>query len=249
MAADSGNWLSLDNAETTVSAMAIPDLVRAAEREGVSGWTQPVLAHPWNPVVLVEGEIDADVLTHVAGMSGRNHIRFLPLPRLDVAEQGAGKDSIISYLKRNQQLIANRLQEAPLLVLLDWEVSGQDLTKARNAYGTNGSERVLRMDPGACDPLLGPDFKGIERFYPARVVKDAHSAGRIVIGFAPSPQPYSVSSTQLKAAKGYLRSEVLRTTSASDLAPLFKVVAQVEKSILACTQNQRALFDTSADEQ
>jgi len=241
MASDSGSWLELRDAGTTVRSVTIPELVRSAEQEGVSGWTHPILAHPWNTVVLVEGEIDAAVLSHVAGLSARDHLRFLPLPRLDESEAAGGKDSIASYLKRHQRLTANRPPEAPLLVLLDWEVSEDDLRKARSAYGSGGQDRVLRMDSSVCDPRMTGDFAGIERFYPARIVHEAQIAGEIVVGVG-NDGNYSVSKAQLSTAKGKLRSRLLATTSPQELRPLSRAIDAVEACILRSRKAQRDLF-------
>jgi hypothetical protein len=72
---------------------SVPDLVRDAEVKGVSGWTQPILAYPGSPVVLVEGYYDTEALYHTARIAGDVNVRFLTLPGLDPAERsGQGLD-------------------------------------------------------------------------------------------------------------------------------------------------------------
>jgi hypothetical protein len=100
------------------------------------------------------------VLYHTAALAGFDHFRFLTLPGLDATEKGGGKDPIIQYLKRNGALIRNRPREAPLVVLLDWEVSDQDLKRARDAYGAGSADRVIAMNADHCDLLLRQRFKG-----------------------------------------------------------------------------------------
>lgn len=231
MAADTGYWVELTGAETTVDRRPISKLSRAAEVEGVSGWVHPVLSFPWNPVVLVEGYLDVEALAHVAALTGYEQLRILTLPNLDAGERGNGKDSITSYLKRNQGLVQNRPREAPLIVLLDWEVSPQELQTARNAYGAGGQNHVLRMESSHCHPRLGTDFKGIERFYPPSVVERAHTAGEIVIGVPlDSAHPYSVSAAQLSRAKSTLLKHLKDVNDLAQLQPLTRVLQDVDRA-------------------
>lgn len=229
MATNRGYWTEITRGQTKVSPMPIPQLTRAAEIRGVSGWVHPILSFPWNPVVLVEGAIDVDVLSHAASLAGSEHLRFLSLPGLDPTEARGGKDAIIVYLRRNKALLQNRPSEAPLLVLFDWEVSKQELQKAKIAYGGGADRYVLGMDDGHCDALLSSDFKGIERFYPPKVFLDAHTAGELVLGIA-TGKPYSISKEQLNKAKNFLRDRLLQMDSLEKLKPLIKVILDLEKA-------------------
>ncbi|GJQ22198.1 MAG: hypothetical protein HBSIN02_25530 [Bacteroidia bacterium] len=241
MAADSGSWVDLKDSSTDLSQMSIQSLVKASETHGVTSWVHPILSHPWNPVILVEGPDDAEVLTHVASLAGYAHLRFVALPTLDPSEPSGGKDSIVTYLKRHQALIRNRQREAPLIVLLDWDVSKVELGKAQTAYGANGVDHVLHMNHSYCDPLMGPDFKGIERFYPPRIALEAHNAGELVLGIS-GPKPYSISKTQLDSGKHHLLRRFKQVTDPTELKPLQKVLLDVDKSVLAAVTPQRSLF-------
>lgn len=227
MAAENGYWTEIVKGQTNVSPMPIPELTRAAEVRGVTGWVHPILSFPWNPVVLVEGPIDVDVLYHAAAIAGSEQLRFLWLQGLDPTEKQGGKDAIISYLRKNQGLIQNRPSEAPLVVLFDWEVSAQDLQKAKKAYGARADDYVLSMNANHCDPLLGKTFKGIERFYPPKVILDAHKAGEMAVAF-PKSGPYSVAPDELNKAKNFLRKRLLHVDSTTELKPLMQVIADLE---------------------
>lgn len=96
MAADNGYWAELNQGESKFERLAIPELTRAAETKGVAGWVHPILYFPWNPVVLTEGPIDSEVLSHVATLAGIDHLRFVCLPELDSKEKRGGKDKIIT---------------------------------------------------------------------------------------------------------------------------------------------------------
>ncbi len=229
MAADSGYWVELNGGESTFENLSIPELTRAAEVRGVGGWVHPILYFPWSPVVLTEGPIDSAVLAHVARLAGFDHIRFVCLPELDTTEKRGGKDKIVTFLKNSLGLVQNRAKEAPLIVLLDWEVSDQDLKKTRDAYGSGGDRYVLRMNASHCNSLMGSDFKGIERFYPPECVIDAHSAGELILGVR-SGKPYSISKEQLESGKGHLRRRVLGIDDLSKLAELSHLVVEVDQT-------------------
>jgi energy-coupling factor transporter ATP-binding protein EcfA2 len=242
MASDAGYWLALNEGETSTVAKTIPELTKAAEMEGVSGWVHPVLSFPWNPVVLVEGANDAGVLYHAASMAGHDHLRFLSLPELDRSYSRGGKDSILSYLRRHADLIENRPREAPLIVVLDWDVSSQELAQARRAYGRHGDRRVLRMDVQHCDSLLSSDFRGIERFYPPRVLLEAHHADELTLAIKDG-KPYSVAKAQLDAAKNHLARRVLEVNEPEELKPLIAVVRDVHTAVFADRPIQKRLFE------
>ncbi len=240
MAADLGYWVELDGAESTLTEMRIPQLTRAAELKGVSGWVHPILSFPWNPVILVEGGIDAAVLYHVAALTGFDSFRFVTLPGLDDVEKGAGKDPMIQYLKRHGGLVQNRPREAPLIVLFDWEVSKQDMKKARDAYGAGAGDRVIQMDESHCDPLVGKDFRGIERFYPPALIQASHEAGECVVGISKG-KPFSISKSQLTEAKNRLAKRLQDETSLEELTPLVEVLKDIDAAVRSGRPRQQDL--------
>lgn len=226
MASDVGLWVEIDSGATTAEVMAVPKLVRAAEERGVSHWVQPILAYPWNPVVLVEGPRDVRALEHVAGILGFGDLRFFALPDLDPAQRGGGRDQIVRWLRQNGGLIAHRPEMCPLIVLLDWETSDQDLESARAAYGGGGERLVLRMNSKYCDPGLSRDFHGIERFYPIGIVEEAANAGEFQIGRS-SGEPLSISKSQLERAKGPLLRRLTEVKTPEELVTLERILREV----------------------
>lgn len=240
MAAESGFWVELASKRTAFHAMPIPELTRAAEARGVSGWVHPILSFPWNPVVLVEGEIDARVLVHVADVGGLSGIRFLPLPTLDPAEKSGGKDQLIKYLRAYQSLIHNRPKSAPLVALLDWEVADSKLAQAREAYGKGGDRYVLRMDASLCHKQMGVTFRGIERFYPPRLVLEAHDADEMVVGMK-SGRPYSVAATELSRGKQRLMERLLKVDDLTELRPLVRTLIEVDRRVRGLAAPQLTL--------
>ena len=230
MASESGFWVELEGKRSTFADMSVPELTRAAELRGVSGWVHPVLSFPWNTVVLVEGEIDAKVLMHVASLAGVMSLRFLPLPTLDRSERGGGKDQIIKYLRAHSRLIANRPKSAPLIALFDWEVADTKLAQAREAYGQGADRFVVRMDHSLCSQELGSTFRGIERFYPPRVISDAHAADEMIVGMR-AGRPYSVAADQLSRGKNHLMNRLLNVSDLEELGPLVQTVMQLDNLV------------------
>ena len=149
MASDVGYWVELIGGASTMTQTMIPQLVRDAKRRGVTAWIQPVLAFPNRPVILVEGTTDAEILNHVAALIGEQRVLFLALPELDASARGGGKDTITEYLKRYGVLVQNRPVGSPLLVLFDWDVTGNELQNARRQYGAGADIRVTKIERGA----------------------------------------------------------------------------------------------------
>lgn len=232
MSGDKGYWVDIGETSSSLRPMKMPDLVRAAEERGVAAYLHPVLSFPFNPVVLVEGSIDEKILNHVAAHLGRGNLRFICLPRLEAAE-GSGVDSQISYVKKNAPLIHRRPSEAPFLVLVDWEVSDQKLQQLKAAYGSNSDRYVIRPPTDLCNRLLGASFRGIERFYPDRVIKAAHDAGELAVAFpTDDTRPWSIDKDELDSAKGVL---MKRLTTVVKIAEMGRLPALVEHVYAAST--------------
>lgn len=236
MSGDKGYWVDIGETSSSLRAMKMPDLVRAAEERGVATYLHPVLSFPFNPVVLVEGPIDEHVLNHVAGHLGRGSLRFICLPRLEATE-GSGVDSQISYVKKNAPLIHRRPPESPFVVLVDWDVSDQKLQQLKASYGSNADRYVIRPPANLCNRVLGPSFRGIERFYPERVIRAAHDAGNLAVAFpTDDTKPWSVDRDQLDEAKGAL---MKRLVASSNIAEMGRLPALVEHVYAASTSIAR----------
>ena len=226
MAADGGYWAQLDGPESKFLYSEVRKLVVAAESKGVCSWTHPALSFPWSIVVLVEGHIDEAVLNQAAELVPAPRVKFVALPTLDGAEQGAGIDSIIAYVRRYTAIVQNRPAQSPLLVLVDWDVSGPDIAKLKAAYGGLAAQRVLQMRPGDANPSLGDEFRGIERFYSKDIVDAAVAKGELVAS-KDVHGVYSVSKKKLDDAKGALMKRMLASTNVEDFRYLLPVVKEV----------------------
>lgn len=230
MAGDSGYLVDIGETASSFTPLPIAKLVRAAEERGVSSYLHPILAFPFDVVVLVEGHIDEQVLNHVARVLGIYRLRFLSLPMLDGSESG-GVDSQMSYVRKNSKFISRRLPEAPFVVLVDWEVAPTKVTQLRSAYGQGGPNRVLQVGAELANPVLGESFRGIERFYPSSVLRSAHDDGELAIAFpSRSGAVWSVSADELDGAKGSLMQRVLSESDPANLTFLANIVVAVDRT-------------------
>ncbi|GGA73614.1 hypothetical protein GCM10011521_09660 [Arenimonas soli] len=242
MSADSGCLVELADTTSVLTAMPVPELVRQAEDRGVTTYLHPALAFPFNPVVIVEGETDELVLNHVARIYGRANLRFVTLPRIESGEP-TGLDAFAPYLKNNQKLLSKRQKDAPLIILLDWEASNEQLKKIRLAYGDGSEDYVVRCNRTFVNPLLGESFRGLERYYPEVVIKSAHEAGELVVGFPKDPGcPWSVAAGELSRAKSRLAKRVTTLVRPEALSNLYGVLQQVVEASSAYAERQRRML-------
>jgi hypothetical protein len=86
------------------------------------------------------------------------------------------------------------------------------------------------MNANYCHASVGKDFKGIERFYPPRILFEAHQAGEMVLGVAEG-KPLSISADQLRHAKGSLLSRMRTVDSVEELRPLLLVIRDIEMAV------------------
>jgi hypothetical protein len=96
------------------------------------------------------------------------------------------------------------------------------------------------MSHSHCDAKMGPDFKGIERFYPPEIIVAAHQASELVAGFADG-KPFSVSSSQLRNSKGPLLTRFKKTTSLDSLKPMRLVLNDLENAATGVLKEQPML--------
>jgi energy-coupling factor transporter ATP-binding protein EcfA2 len=225
---------------TTIKHEPIPILAYDAAAMGISRPVEPVLCFLLNPVVLVEGPIDARILTHVAQNTGvATHCKFVSLPEMDPMQSG-GADEVVRYLKRYKWLIQNRPPIAPFMALFDWEISDQLLLKARDNYGEYADIRVNRMDPSHADPKVSPDIPGIERFYPIELFQAARDKNRVDVAIDQYGN-VSIDKSKLKKAKSTLANMLCKAPDASWYGHLKKVLEDVQTKSLIVFGSQIGL--------
>lgn len=195
---------------------------------GVSRWVHPLLHFPLDPVILVEGKTDVTFLEKAFQvMQVRRQVRVADLARLEGGSDGGGTDKLRKYIKDNASAIQARRPEAPVVVLLDWDartkVDGfSGLINAANTY------KVLAWPDSALNPKLGRSFKGVERAYSERIIKQAIDDGA-QIGIKKNGQ-YVVSSDEYEKIKQQLAVVVRSSLIPEDLSHCREFLREVLSS-------------------
>ena len=215
-AASSGCFVGLDDGGgTLVTPEPIGQLTDKASTALVSGWMPPALKFLFQPVVIVEGDIDARVLQHAAELTGiARGVTVATVSQLDPALGGDGLAQVKKFVSQHSMALSVRLPRSPLLVLLDWEVSPGEEAEIARRYGASGSRYVRRWDPAWAHPRVGEDFRGIERFYSHSFLLRARQRGIAGIGVAVDGS-LVLGRRNLGAAKARL-AELFRTDAAPE---------------------------------
>lgn len=166
-----GNGSSFDC--DTESRAALIRLSRA----GVSRWVHPLLFFPLGPVIIVEGKQDHRYFTEAFRFirpGRRVHVTYLE--EMGVPDASGGVDRIQKYIKENADAIQARTDNAPVIVVLDWDSRGK-LDGFRKLIKSSAPYHVLAWPDDALNPNLGTSFHGIERALPDRIIKKAIRSG------------------------------------------------------------------------
>jgi hypothetical protein len=124
----------------------------------------------------VEGRFDRVFLDECLGtIRPDRSIRVADLEELSVQSTG-GVDRLLSYIRENAGVIRARTADSPVVVLLDWDAAARVPTFAK-LFSSTDPFRVLAWDAAEANPTLGPSFRGIERFFPDRLIDAAEAEG------------------------------------------------------------------------
>jgi AAA ATPase domain len=158
----SGYLVTLSNDLATVcESRPLFDLAKEVESRQITTLPGSALQYPFDALVIVEGDCDARVLTHVAQMANVGGVKFLTPSQLDQSLTGDGLDNVRQLIQRHARAFPQRLSGHPLLVLVDWEVPQTQVNSMRAKYGDNGVTNVRGMDAAWADNLVGVTFKGM----------------------------------------------------------------------------------------
>lgn len=226
--ATSGFLVSLDESPASiVQPRPILSLAREAASQEVTSLPSPALQFPFDTVVVTEGDIDAEVLSQAARLTGMcDGVRFVTPCHLDPGAAD-GVEGVQRFLTRYRHVLPQRLSGHPLLVLLDWEVTDGKVQTIATKYGDGGTVNVRRMDANAANPLVGDSFKGIERFYSVRILEGAQQAGIVTFGRMPN-QELVARPRELANAKAALREFFCATATEADCDALRPALAWIE---------------------
>ena len=162
---------------TTLEQVTVRDALERCARMGVSHWTHPILRYPLDPVVIVEGKRDVAFIEEaIRHMRSVRKVRVTSLERMVGGSRTGGKDDTFQYIKQNLAALAVRSVDAPVIVLLDWDNAKQHNTYTRLFSGITSAGSMV-WNVSDANPRLTKSFRGIERFYPDRIVNEAMSHG------------------------------------------------------------------------
>jgi hypothetical protein len=151
------------------------ELLSKVSRAGISRWVHPLLHFPLDPLILVGGKFDWVFLTRAFSLLSpgfRPQVSYLEL----LSGNSGGVEQTIKYLKAHRDVIGARPDEAPVILVIDWDSkSKEDSAKGAFPKGSPGSAVVWPSE--ALNPKLGKSFKGVERCYSERLVTLASENG------------------------------------------------------------------------
>lgn len=161
---------------TVFEAPGKREVIEQAAKAGVSRWVHPILYYPLDPLVLVEGIYDRTFLEQaLPKLRPRRQVHVADLSQL-AEEDAGGVERLLSYVKENARAIRSRAADAPIVVLLDWDAAGKASSFSKR-FGSSDPFVVLSWDEAEANPKLGATFRGIERFFPDRLIKSAEAEG------------------------------------------------------------------------
>lgn len=149
-------------------------------RSGVSRWVHPLLFHPLDPLVLVEGKYDCVFLEEAWRLLAPTvRVCVSYVERLQGGDATGGDKHLLRYIRSNADAIKARSSAAPVVVLLDWD-SARRATEFKKGFTASDPYHVMVWSDSAFNPNLDRSFHGIERVMSDRIIHEADRAKGIV---------------------------------------------------------------------
>jgi len=146
-------------------------------KSGISKWIHPLLYHPLDPIILVEGKYDyifwKEALKY---FRTKRSVEVTYLEKFDKGQGSGGAERIYSYIKNNVRAIKARPNNAPIILVLDWDQRNKD-QKYHRLFQNNDPFKILIWPEEYLNPKIDESFKGIERAYSNRIIEKAIQKG------------------------------------------------------------------------
>jgi hypothetical protein len=175
--ADSAWLATLSAGETSLARMSTRDALQQSARLRISAYSHPLMSMPDHPILIVEGKTDALYLRSAATKSDRRP-RWRLISLEDFDDTQGGGDNVKAYLSANRAVLASRPLEAPVFVLRDWE-DGKHAQIDKVLRDAHEASRAWCCPEDLCNPDLGSEFRGIERFLPTKLIESVVPAGEL----------------------------------------------------------------------
>lgn len=203
--ADRAIIVEKDGARSAFHTVDARTALENLSRAGVSRWAHPILHYPLDPLILVEGKFDRLFFEEAFKLIRPDRkVRVSELSQLDgTAGQSGGDEALRRYIKTNLPAIRCRRDDAPVVVVLDWDAQSK-AESFRTLAEAGAPYKVLAWPNDALNPALGKSFKGIERAYSDRIIAEGIEAGADVVPrrdgtrYAP-PDTYDATKTLLSS--------------------------------------------------
>ncbi|MGE5110065.1 MAG: ATP-dependent nuclease [Acidobacteriaceae bacterium] len=154
-----------------IVAKHVDEALIQCAKMGVSRFAHPILHYPTKVLILVEGKYDYDFINEILRiLQPKRPLRIATLSHMEGPTRTGG-DDLISYVKANSKLIKNRSRSFPVVLLLDWDKKGKSVGLG-NIFSSDDPFRVEVWPAESANPKLGVSFRGIERFYPDRIIQE-----------------------------------------------------------------------------
>lgn len=158
------------------------DLLSQSAKFGISRWVDPILFHPLDPLVLVEGKFDRDFIAgcNIAlGLKPRYRIFTLEDLLQDAAKGGI--ETLLQFVKERATAIKIRSAAAPVVLLADWDAVNKTggLT---SIFKSHDPFKLIAWDVKEANPQLDSSFRGIERFMTTSLIDNASAQSGQCVG-------------------------------------------------------------------
>jgi len=185
--ADRAFFVSFEPEGTRLEVCSTPgEAVERSAKAGVSRWAHPILHYPIDPLILVEGKSDRVFLERAFELcSPKRSVRIADLELVEGIVGAGGVDRLVQYVKTNASAIKARAEDAPVVVLLDWDAASKR-SGLQQAFGPNDPIEILVWPLTALNPALGRTFRGIERCYSDRLIAAAERQAGIHLARRPN---------------------------------------------------------------
>jgi predicted ATP-dependent endonuclease of OLD family len=201
---DSAILVERKDVETKFTPMRdVRRMLETLSRAGVSRWVHPILHSPLDPLILVEGKYDEAFFQEAFRyVRPKKRIRVQYLEEISDGGATGGVDDLHRYVKANMQPIKARRKDAPVVVVLDWDSAAKKDAFAK-LFGANDSFTVLVWPESCFNPKLSKSFRGIERHFSDRMIRQARKKASDLF-FRSAKGVWSVQSSDFGKVKGIL---------------------------------------------
>lgn len=216
--------------QSTITAKKTRELLTLTSRHGVSRWVNPILYYPLDAVVLVEGKYDRDFLLECLRlMAIQNPPRVVCLADIKQDATQGGDARLHGFVKEHVDVIRARNAYAKVAVLLDWD-SANKRQSFENLFHASDPFKCLAWDSADANPKLADTFRGIERFFPDRIIQKVEAANPSLF-FTNGNNVKTINPSETSRVKPLLNAEVASGLTAGDEIHAHKLVQRLITAI------------------